>query len=39
MYVCVYVCMCIKLLSTLHSYFNPLLKAEKVAQQPSANFA
>jgi len=32
MYVCVvYVCMCIKSLSTLHSYFNPLLEAEKVA--------
>ena len=36
---CVCMCMCIKSLRTLHIYFNPLLEAEKVAQQLSANFA
>jgi hypothetical protein len=42
MYVCVCVAcvwMCIISLRILHSYFNPLLEAEKVAQQLSANFA
>jgi hypothetical protein len=34
-FVCIYVCvacvyMCIKSLSTLHSYFNPLLEAERL---------